>query len=478
MCCPNCKAQNANTTGYICKSCNIDMIAFTKSMRVSKILYNKGIAKANQGELTIACDILTQSIQFNKNNHLARNLLGLIYFEIGQVGSALKQWIVSANKVKKDNNANNYIQKLQNNTAMLYSYNDAVLEYNKAYENVTKKNIDVAIKQLKKAINLNPNLVKALNLLTFCYLVQGQREGALKLITHTLELDVTNAIAINYHFTLTGKPPKISQTAQKATIISKATKPPSIYHTVEEKLPTYSFISLSHIISFTLGGALIFGLLFFFVMPNWVGDMDTQISSLTSEVLALTTSYNELQSQSQDEISQLNQENRALEIQLQSVQHQVNIINQQELIETAQSLVATNQFEEAADILYNIDVSLVQPEDVTSVQNLMNTAFHQAAYSLYNTGLSNYNLGNFEIAIGFFERSLRFAGLNEQSNFFIDDATYFLARIAQQQGNYDLALTLFNYVITNHPNSNLLSSATSRILEIEALLSSPQDEEY
>lgn len=465
MKCPNCKTSN--NKGHICKNCGINITAFLKSIRVSNLLYNKGLARANQGELSHAIQVLQQSIKFNKNNYVARNLLGLVYYEVGQIGDALKQWILSSNMVKANNLAMIYMQRIQNNPEDLYGKNDAIIIYNQALSYVSQKNDDMAIIQLKKALEINPNLVKAINLLTFCYLIQNNKDSALELIKKTLLLDKTNKFAINYHITITGKPPKRPDNPQK-TSISKPISPPSIYNSVDEKRSGFGFISLYHILSFLIGGVVVFGMLFFFVMPGWVGDMEQQISTLNQDLETIRYNYNTHQEQSSNQIVALQLENEALQLSLDELQTSLLAINQEQSIAQAQQLVATNQLVDAAEILYNINMDIIVPEYVSAIEVLKETAFGGAAFSLYNEGLSLYNQGNFEIAIGFFERSLRFAELSVGSSYFMDDAIYFLGRIAQHQGNYDWAITLFNEIINDYPNSNVFNSATARLSEVEA----------
>ena len=59
--------------------------------------YNEGLEKAGVRDLTGALNSLRQSLKFNKNNIEARNLLGLVYFELGEVVAALSEWVISKN---------------------------------------------------------------------------------------------------------------------------------------------------------------------------------------------------------------------------------------------------------------------------------------------------------------------------------------------------------------------------------------------
>ena len=77
----------------------------------SQYYYNKGYGHAVLRELSLAIPNLEKAIYYNKYNIQAKNLLGLIYFEIGQVSLALKSWILSEALCKEDNLASTYIEK-------------------------------------------------------------------------------------------------------------------------------------------------------------------------------------------------------------------------------------------------------------------------------------------------------------------------------------------------------------------------------
>ena len=65
--------------------------------------------------LSGAVESLKMSITINKKNIDARNLLGLVYCEMGDVVEALSEWVISKN-IQPDNNcAEDYITDIQSN---------------------------------------------------------------------------------------------------------------------------------------------------------------------------------------------------------------------------------------------------------------------------------------------------------------------------------------------------------------------------
>ena len=84
-----------------------------KARQLSKLYYNQGLDRAQIRDLSGAIDKLRFSLQLDKSNIQARNLLGLVYFETGEAVAALGQWIISSNLQPEDNLANDYIKDVQ-----------------------------------------------------------------------------------------------------------------------------------------------------------------------------------------------------------------------------------------------------------------------------------------------------------------------------------------------------------------------------
>ena len=70
----------------------------TRKIRlISNSFYNAGLERAKRRELTGAVEYLKKCLNLNKYHIDARNLLGLIYYEMGEAALALKEWVISKN---------------------------------------------------------------------------------------------------------------------------------------------------------------------------------------------------------------------------------------------------------------------------------------------------------------------------------------------------------------------------------------------
>ena len=92
----------------------------------SNYWYNDGLAKAQVRDMSGAITSLKKSLQYNRANLAARNLLGLVYYGRGDVIEALVEWILSKNFQPKDNIASYFISKVQETPGELEEINQAV----------------------------------------------------------------------------------------------------------------------------------------------------------------------------------------------------------------------------------------------------------------------------------------------------------------------------------------------------------------
>ena len=181
-----------------CTGCGADVTLQKRIVRISNLLYNEGLEKASVRDLSGAISCLKRSLKFNKENIDARNLLGLVYYETGEVVSALSEWVISKNTAEENNAADFYIAKLQSNKNKLESINQTIEKYNQALLYCKQDDEDMAVIQLKKVLSQNPNLIKAYHLLALIYMKQQEYEKARKLLKKAAQIDTTNTTTLRY----------------------------------------------------------------------------------------------------------------------------------------------------------------------------------------------------------------------------------------------------------------------------------------
>lgn len=181
-----------------CPGCGADVTLLKRIVRISNLLYNRGLEKASVRDLSGAITCLKQSLKFNKENIDARNLLGLCYFETGEVVSALCEWVISKNLMPENNLADFYMTQLQNNKNRLDVINQTIRKYNQSIEYCRQGNEDMAVIQLKKVVNQNPKLVKAYQLLALLYMKRQDYEKARRLLKKAAAVDNSNTTTLRY----------------------------------------------------------------------------------------------------------------------------------------------------------------------------------------------------------------------------------------------------------------------------------------
>lgn len=194
--CYNCGATIGKED--VCSSCGTNVKIYKKILMASNAYYNDALEKASVRNLSGAVESLKTSLRFNKLNIDARNLLGLIYFEMGEAVTALTEWVISKNYQPKKNIASRYLDEIQNNSARLETINQTIKKYNQALLYCRQDSRDLAIIQLKKVLTLNPNLVKGHQLLALLYIQEGKYDLAKKSLRNAGKIDADNTTTLRY----------------------------------------------------------------------------------------------------------------------------------------------------------------------------------------------------------------------------------------------------------------------------------------
>ena len=174
------KCNEVLTKESHCPNCGIDVSMYKKAVMASNAYYNLGLSKAKVRDLSGAVESLKMSITINKKNIDARNLLGLVYCEMGDVVEALSEWVISKN-IQPDNNcAEDYITDIQSNQNKFELVTSTIKKYNLSLRYAKEGNTDMAQIQLKKVVSQNPRLLKAQQLLALIYIKEKEYSKARK----------------------------------------------------------------------------------------------------------------------------------------------------------------------------------------------------------------------------------------------------------------------------------------------------------
>ena len=198
MNCMNCGAFLVDKDLDYCPKCGCNVLIQKKVDYLSRQYYNRGLEKASVRDLSGAIDCLKQSLIYNKHNIQARNLLGLVYFETGEVVAALSEWVISKNLQPSRNLASEYINKLQANSNKLEAINETIRKYNDALNLCREGHEDMAAIRLKKILIQNPKLIKGYHLLALVQMKEGEYNKARKTLRKAARIDKTNTTTLRF----------------------------------------------------------------------------------------------------------------------------------------------------------------------------------------------------------------------------------------------------------------------------------------
>lgn len=385
MKCPNC--QKSFKKGIKCPHCDVDTVLYMATIRLSDKLYNRGLARLTANDIFHGKQDLSKSISINKNNVPARNLLGLALFETGHVGEALKHWVISQSMLKEENPAAGYIESANKNARQLEGLNDAIGMYNRALEHIKQKSDDLAIIQLKKAVDINPKFVDALNLLTLCYLIQNNREQALFTSERVLTLDAYNPIALNYYSIINPGKRKPFRPVTKP----KAPQPQGPYKSLgfeEKKQRNFHFAEL---FTFLIGVAVTVAACYFLLIPAHTQQRESDRREFEQTLEAARATHREELDDADEFAAGLERAIGELHIEREdalaalALEQRVNAVNH------AYFLYLEGELREAVRLLDGFDLTELHHDIVDRVYSILESAYPQLAHEYYTAGLSAFS---------------------------------------------------------------------------------------
>ena len=85
--------------------------AAERCRKAANSYYNRGLVRARERDLSGAAPLLKRALELDKTHMEARNLLGLVFYESGEVGDALVQWVISMGLQPENNPAIRYLDE-------------------------------------------------------------------------------------------------------------------------------------------------------------------------------------------------------------------------------------------------------------------------------------------------------------------------------------------------------------------------------
>lgn len=450
--CYNC---GASLTGAdFCGKCGADVKIYRRILMASNSFYNEGLERANVRNLSGAVESLKKSLQLNKMNIDARNLLGLVYFEMGETVAALSEWVISKSSRSRNNTAAYYLNEIQNNSSRLEAINQTIKKYNQALIYCRQDSRDLAIIQLKKVLSLNPKLIKGHQLLALLYMQEGKYDLARKSLRNAGKIDENNTITLRY---LKEVNQKLGDDTPKRKKKEELISYQSGNDTVIMPTNFKDNSALQTIINIVIGVALGIAITVFLLLPNIrqrsKSEANEALKSANDTISTKEQSIASLEKQVEDitkEMEETREASEAIETKMTSYEQLLNAYaaytaDDMETAGTALEKVVSEDLSGAAKSIY---------DDVNAKVNEKYLA------TLYQEGNTAYSRGDYETAI---EKLGKVVETDEtyQSGY----AVYYLAQSYRRENNMEQAVIYYRKVLEQCPGTERARVAQAYVNE-------------
>ena len=458
MFCYNCGCRLSEHD--FCTSCGADVSLYKKVIHVSNMYYNEGLEKAGVRDLTGAVISLRQSLKFDKTNIKARNLLGLVYFEMGEVVSALNEWVISKNMSPEKNIADEYIEKIQSNSTRLESINQTIKKFNRALSLCNQDSKDLAVIQLKKVLSMNPRFIRAHQLLALLYMERQEWERAERELRRCMEIDRNNLQTMRYlkeveQVLAPEEGGKLPAKRKKEEAVRYQSDNEMIIQPLNVKEPRRSGVST--LLNIGIGLVIGVAVTCFLAVPaaqSKVRNEEQQIiTKISGESDAKTARIQELESQ----IRNLEGRIQELEGQIEGYVGEAGMLQTIDgLLQIAASYTETGDIHVAAQELENIAQQVNIEEMPEGYQRLYRSVLASIGPDLaaeyYNEGNTAYWANNYEEAIPLLEKAVYYDADHLE-------ALYLLGQAYRMNGDNEEAIAAYDKLIELFPNTQRAVSA-------------------
>ena len=445
------------------------MSQYKKIVYMSNRLYNDGLEKAGVRDLTGAIKSLKESLRLNKENIDARNLLGLIYFEMGETAEALSEWVISSNFRDAENMASEYIGMIQENHTEFDVLRRSAKDYNSALEMCRQGNKDLATIRLKKIVTANSRYIRAHQLLTLLYMDAKEFDKAEREISHCLSIDRTNTLSLRYLQMIQNMSDPAD--SDRKSIFKNDDEP--VRRIVDNELiiqpanvrdpKSGSFGTIFNIL---IGLILGLAVMYFLVLPTRItavrDEVKENITQLETNLDKKNADYDALM----QDLNEVNAERIQLEETLAEYTGEAGTLADiDKLIDTAEKYVAGGDVFEIGEDLWNIsrDVNPGSMSDSCSAlyDALMAAVGPQIAGSIRTEAFGYYYKNDFENASILLEKAYFF-------NTDDSEAIYFAAVSYYNAGDKVKAKALYQFVSDTYPGTYIQSMSDQALEQIES----------
>ena len=424
----------------------------------SNYWYNDGLRKAQMRDMSGAVASLRRSLQFNRENIAARNLLGLVYYGIGEVPEALVEWIISKNLKARDNIADYYIKNVQASAKELETINLAIRKYNQCLAYCQQNGEDLAVIQLKQVISAHPSFLKAYQLLALIYLHTEQYPHARQILRTARKLDATNDITLRYMHELVQRKGRRRREKKKDDAVEYSLGNETIIQPKHSRIREMAGqLAVANIF---IGAAIGAAVIWFLVAPavaqsradrmnDQMREYSEEIKSLEAQVSAQTRTLDNYRASGE------NAEDAAQQTQ--------TTRDSYESLLTAQDQYDSPDYGDAdvAETLLKVSRDSLGANAQAAYDELSASVYPGACDTYFATGSEALNSEDYQGAVDALSKVVR---MDEGYN--SGQALFYLAQAYQESGDNENAATYYQRVVEGYADSEYAAEAQTNLDEV------------
>lgn len=427
-----------------CLKCGADVSVYKIVVKASNSYYNQGLEKARVRDLTGAVTALKTSLSLNKKNIKARNLLGLVYYEMGELAMALSEWVISLNLKQDRNVAEVYIRKVKSNPNKLELINQAAKRYNIALAKAKEGGDDVALIQLKKVAATYPKFIRANLLLALIYMKRNEDERALKVLHRVLKIDRNNTLALKYIDEINGASQTQPADGNEEYYRNSKRKPLSgndvILPRNSYKEPSSGVFTVVYILlGVVIGAALIWFLIVPAKLQSSQHENNDTIKKYSEQLSGYSVEITTLEKQNEELTSQLDAANKELE-QYKGDSGETALYAK--LVEAVSEYLA-NDVDKAALALADIDVTQLPTQTAKDLYTTLEDKCNGGARTFYMAGLNAYNQKNYVDAAKYLEKAYELDNKSVETPYYLAMSYFELNDLENVQKYVDVVNSKF-----------------------------------
>lgn len=439
MKCPFC-GKHSNSA--VCPFCGVDKRLEARIRHTADAFYRKGYQAAVQKNYYEAAVNLEQALRYDGSNVLTLNLLGLVCWQVGEAGRALRLWQCSIEREKREENrAHFYLKESQRRASQLRAMQESIRLYNEAIVQCRSGSLDYAVARLKKAVSLNKTFVKGYLLLSLCYIEQHHFKKALGILDKVQSLDPMHPQVARYRRIIAAMAEEGHEDAQELDVqdvsqnisIRSSMKEPDMDEIFgsgknrQVRLRNWHNI-FTQIGMFLLGALCCLAFLYTLLFPDTVDTLKNEVQNLKAEMTSLHADKETLQTellQSQQNLYQAEEAQKEITAKMETLEAEL-----EEALGTVDGGLAEaaahflkEAYDACAAVMEQIETENLKEEELILYDLLLAGLADSVGTDVQEEGMQAYYNGEYATAVDKLEKAMEYMEDSEKRY----SAMYYLA---------------------------------------------------